>query len=448
MVKHRLHQIPRRSSFVTFAIALSVASVLGGPLGQSAEIGSIARGGRLYDNWILETRDRAPVDVQPNYTDARPTMHSTETSWRCVSCHGWDYLGHAAQGTSPLKQATALAATLSDDNHGYGEKLSKRNIADLAAFIADGRIEVAPYIAPGSTTALGDAARESALFATVCANCHGAAGQRIRSMLPLGTFARLRPREALHKILNGHPAERMPPQRFLPTARLGDMLAFIQTLPAKDLLGSIAKGGRLYDNWQRETDSLPPVMRHPAYPKDAALAASPETNWRCKECHGWDYKGRDGVYATGVHRTGINGIRALAGADPQVVIDLLMDANHLYHGTSWVKASLELQDLMDLANFVTLGQIDMDIFIDRQSRAAKGRTDRHKAAFDLLCVTCHGPTGKALATGRDIGDVARDNPWETLHKIRNGHPGEAMPALLVLDAKMFVDLLAEAQSLP
>ncbi len=448
MVKLRLCPIPRRSSFVTFAIAVSVASVLACPPGQSAEIGSIARGGRLYDNWILETRDRAPVDVQPNFRDARPTMHSAETSWRCVSCHGWDYQGHAAQGTTPLKQATALAVTLSDGTHRYAGRLSKRDIADLAAFIADGRIDTSPYIAPGSTRALGDAARETSLYATVCANCHGGDGQRVTTMLALGTFARLRPREALHKILNGHPAERMPPLRFLPTARLGDMLAFIQTLPTKDLPGSIARGGRLYDNWQKETGSLAPKIRHPAYPKDGAWAENPAANWRCKTCHGWDYKGQAGVYGKGPQRTGIKGIGALGGGDPQVVIKLLMDANHLYHGTPWLKANLDLQDLMDVANFVTQGQIDMDAYIDRRTGAAKGQTGRHKAAFDLLCVTCHGLGGKALATGRDIGDVARDNPWEALHKIRNGHPGEAMPALLVLDAKMFVDLLAEAQRLP
>jgi hypothetical protein len=68
---------------------------------------------------------------------------------------------------------------------------------------------------------------------------------------------------------------------------------------------SIARGGRLYDHWQKETDAWPPISRHPAYPKEASKAAVPAVNWRCKEYHGWDYKGVDGVYGKEPHRTGI-----------------------------------------------------------------------------------------------------------------------------------------------
>ena len=65
-----------------------------------------------------------------------------------------------------------------------------------------------------------------------------------------------------------------------------------------------------------------------------------------------------------------------------------------------------------------------------------------------MCEHCHGKDGKELATGNDIGDVARKNPWEALHKIRNGHPDEAMPALHVLNMILLVDILAYAQTLP
>lgn len=457
MVKLRRNQIIRprqcRILIATFVIALSATYVLNWSPGWSAEEGSIARGGRLFDNWILESRDRPPAKIHPMYKIIGLNMRSVETSWRCVSCHGWDYKGRTDQGVGALGgnkgiDYHSLASIMEDENHRYGEKLSKRDLTDLAAFIARGRVDVSSYIDPDSNTAVGNAKRESALYATVCANCHGADGHRITTMLQLGTFARRYPREALHKILNGHPAERMPPLRFLKVDRLGDMLAYIQTLPAKNLLGSIARGGRLYDDWQKEIDAPPPTSRHPAYPKGATFAAIPVTNWRCKECHGWDYRGRDGVYGKGSHRTGIKGIRALAGGDPQVVVELLMDANHRYHGKQSTRAVLDLQDLMDLANFVTRGQIDMDAYIDRRTGAAKGRADRHRDVFDLLCVTCHGKRGDALSTGNTIGNVARDNPWEALHKIKNGHPGEAMPALLVFDIEMVIDILAYAQYLP
>ena len=240
----------------------------------------------------------------------------------------------------------------------------------------------------------------------------------------------------------------MPPLRFLKIKRLGDLLAYTQTLPAKNLSASIARGGRLYDHWQKETGAGPPMSRHPAYPRQAAQATTPQTNWRCKECHGWDYKGRDGAYAQGPHRTGIKGIRAWAGREPQAIIELLMDENHRYHGTRWFKAPLDLQDLMDLANFVTRGQIDMDAYIDPRTGIAKGDPKRRRDEFNLLCATCHGTDGNALLTGKAIGNVARENPWEALHKIRNGHPNEAMPALQVLDKTLLIDILAYAQTLP
>ena len=58
-----------------------------------------------------------------------------------------------------------------------------------------------------------------------------------------------------------------------------------------------------------------PEQSHPLYPADGEYAAKPKANWRCKECHGWDYKGRDGAYAKGSHYTGIKGIRQWAGGD-------------------------------------------------------------------------------------------------------------------------------------
>ena len=204
---------------------------------------------------------------------------------------------------------------------------------------------------------------------------------------------------------------------------------------------------RLYDNWQKEKQAQAPVSRHPAYPREAEFATYPEVNWRCKECHGWDYKGRDGAYARGRHSTGIKGIQDMAGREPNDVIKILMDANHVYHSNQWVDGPLDFKDLLDLANFVTRGQVDMDAFIDHETGIAKGDPKRRKNEFDILCATCHGKKGDALVTGKNVGEVARNNPWEALHKIRNGHPDEAMPALNIFDMPMIVDILAYAQTL-
>ena len=49
-----------------------------------------------------------------------------------------------------------------------------------------------------------------------------------------------------------------------------------------------------------------------------------------------------------------------------------------------------------------------------------------------------------------VGTLANDNPWETLHKIRFGHPGTPMPRTLELgwSTQDAVDVLGYTQTLP
>ncbi len=78
---------------------------------------------------------------------------------------------------------------------------------------------------------------------------------------------------------------------------------------------AIARGGQLYDKWWAVIEAEPPKETHPAYP--AAGKKKGASTWRCKECHGWDYKGKDGAYAKGSHATGIEVVRGVVGMDPE-----------------------------------------------------------------------------------------------------------------------------------
>ncbi len=71
------------------------------------------------------------------------------------------------------------------------------------------------------------------------------------------------------------------------------------TAGSEESLSSIVRGGRLYDNWYKEIKEPPPTVPHPAYPADKKYAKDSGASWRCKECYGWDYRGRDGAYSTG-----------------------------------------------------------------------------------------------------------------------------------------------------
>ena len=180
-------------------------------------------------------------------------------------------------------------------------------------------------------------------------------------------------------------------------------------------------GGRLYDKWWLDTELPKPTTSHPSYPSIGKKRGA--ATWRCKECHGWDYRGKYGAYGKGSHYTGIKGIRSKAGEDINTIVAILKDRRHRYNKL------LKPGDLKALALFVNRGQVDMRRYISRHSNKVKGDVSNGKTIYFSYCLSCHGPKGQNLNLAHNrifteyVGDVAYDNPWETLHKIRFGHPG-------------------------
>jgi thiosulfate dehydrogenase len=175
---------------------------------------------------------------------------------------------------------------------------------------------------------------------------------------------------------------------------------------------SIARGGLLYDKWYKVIGEKAPGEKHPLYPADGKYASKPGTTWRCKECHGWDYMGKDGAYAKGKHHTGIVGIRGMDGGDPGKVIALLKDKDHAYG-------------------------------MPKGGDKAKGAS-----YYNTVCARCHGldgtePDDMDKSLGKQMG-----NPWEVMHKIMNGHPDEQMPALRAFDRSAVVDIMSHITTLP
>lgn len=223
-----------------------------------------------------------------------------------------------------------------------------------------------------------------------------------------------------------------------------DWLGGIPHAPTEEW--EVSFGGRLYDNWFNALDVDEPKGTHPSYPKTAKKKGT--TTWRCKECHGWDYEGVDGAYAKGSHFTGIKGIHDMIGADPRVIEKILRDKTHGY-----TPAMIPDEALERLALFVTRGQHETDWYIDRVSKQARGDAARGERYFQNICAPCHGFDGRAINFKTDdnpefIGTVGSENPWEVIHKIRNGQPGQPMPVLRVLPLQDLVDILAYAQTLP
>lgn len=211
-------------------------------------------------------------------------------------------------------------------------------------------------------------------------------------------------------------------------------------------LWDIARGGQLYDNWAAALDKEPPEQSHPSYPPVGKRKGG--TTWRCKTCHGWDYMGEDGAYGRGAYYTGIKGIRRMAGRPVEEIVGIFTDDTHRY-----TTEMIPEPAMRKLALFVSKGQIGMDQYIDRSTKRARGDLKRGASFFQTICAICHGFDGAEMISKREtelavfgdrgfLGTIASTNPWETLHKIRNGQPGVGMVALRVLSTQDQVDVLA------
>lgn len=214
---------------------------------------------------------------------------------------------------------------------------------------------------------------------------------------------------------------------------------------------SIARGGQLYDDWGAALDKELPQKTHPSYPSIGKKKGG--VSWRCMECHGWDYMGEDGAYGRGDHYTGVKGIRHMAGKRVEDIEEVLVDKTHQYTDTMIPPGARR-----KLALFVSKGQINMDQYIDRSTKRARGDVRRGALFFHTVCAICHGFDGAEMISKSEnelaafgerglLGTIATTDPYETLHKIRNGQPGVGMVTLRILSVRDQVDVLAYLQTL-
>ncbi|KAF0119445.1 MAG: hypothetical protein FD149_39 [Rhodospirillaceae bacterium] len=447
---------------VRFAAVAGVLMVMSGVPARTGEVpGAVALGGRLYDNWILELRYKPPQVRHPLYPAGGKLTGTPAETWRCTTCHGWDYKGKdgaygktsdrytgiaglwALRGTDPAK----IAAVLNAPAHGYDDIFYDDQINALAAFVSQGQVEMNDSIDPATGQARGDKTTQVEFYMTVCSNCHGANGTETRDIPPVGFLARHSPYETLHKLLVGHPGTKMPAIGVLGQARITDLLAFLQTLPeraddtappVRDVLAAVVRGGRLYDNWILETHATAPKGFHPAYPATQTTGVQAEMTWRCGGCHGWDYRGTEGQARAITPSVIAKSLRA--GLPVEDVLTILGDSNHRYNGI------LNARDQFDLATFINKGLVDLDSFID--GAVAKGDPVRYKHYYEAICAPCHGFDGRKITNAPPLGHMTRQNPWHAVHMVLNGHPDELMPPMRVLEKQIVIDLVAHLQTLP
>lgn len=222
-------------------------------------------------------------------------------------------------------------------------------------------------------------------------------------------------------------------------------------LPSGFILADAVRGGRLYDNWWGVNGAAVPSGDHPLYPA-IGVQTGPVT-FRCKECHGWDYKGVAGRYGSGSHFTGIRGVRGTTKS-PRDIFDLLKaDSAVTTNGHNMDAYGMTDRDLWDVVRMTVESTVDTNDHI--AAGTFLGDDLYGSSLFFTSCLNCHGENGTNLNFGTQqspeyVGTVAASNPWEFLHKVRFGHPGAPMPAfdLLRRPIQDAVDVGAFSATLP
>jgi hypothetical protein len=112
--------IARSVSLLTMSVLALDASIGGGrPVGAQeaqaprqdhGQVAVLSYGERLYDNHWVVLKRLPPSQANPLCPgDAR---NATTTTWRCVSCHGWDYsdrLAHRIEGIDDFRIGEGIA---------------------------------------------------------------------------------------------------------------------------------------------------------------------------------------------------------------------------------------------------------------------------------------------------------------------------------------------------
>jgi thiosulfate dehydrogenase len=211
-------------------------------------------------------------------------------------------------------------------------------------------------------------------------------------------------------------------------------------------------GGLLYDDWMKQLKVEAPAEDQPLWKTQDTNTRSGKDTWRCKECHGWDYKGLEGAYGSGSHLTGFKGVFDSVSMTEDEIILWMDGSENSDHDFS---AYFQETEMTLIVNFLKFGLYDTAAYINADKSVSGGDIANGKVLYDGLCAACHGEDGRTLNFGDEeepefVGTIAFDNPWEFWHKSSFGHPDSQMVSVLKIGWTFqdIADVLTYSQTLP
>jgi mono/diheme cytochrome c family protein len=226
-----------------FLLAVPLPPRPGAAQEPETELGPVfllSLGGKLYDDFWTVLDQFPPSERNPAVPDNADTM--ARETWRCATCHGWDYAGAEVGGVSfpgvidlAGTDAEAIKERILDPAHPFpASEIPDLALDLLAFFIRDGLYVRADFLDENGL-AKGNLEFGRDIYEGACMNCHQLDGRRFLrgergDRSSLGWVVRNRPEQALHKIINGVPAAEMLSLRFLTIEAIADLVAYLQVL--------------------------------------------------------------------------------------------------------------------------------------------------------------------------------------------------------------------------
>ncbi len=434
--------------------------------------GDLIRGGKLYDAWWTEIRKDAPKDIQPIFKTQTTNKTTGASTWRCAECHGWDYKGvdgvfasgsHmtgfkgilGAKDKDP-NQILAILKGKSNPDHDFSKVMAEQDLVDLALFVSKGTMDVAEVLNKDGSPK-GTAADGKEKFDKECSSCHGPKGNAINFKTPdsveyLAHPSNSNPWQFLHRMRFGVTEWPMPAaiDNIFSNQDLANVLAYARSLPKSGALAS--GGGQLFDKWYTVLGITSLSGDMPLWKTQSTNARKGLTTWTCRECHGLDYMGVNGMYATGDHKTGFPGLLAAASKSEADLTAALTGKKNPDHDFS---KQLNEGQISALVHWIKQEMFDMTGLATPDSLTVLGDKTHGKTVYEQTCVHCHGKDGKLLnfktpESPEYVGTVAAAQPQTCLHRVSFGVPGFPMSAGidLGLSKQDIADACAYSQTLP
>lgn len=210
---------------------------------------------------------------------------------------------------------------------------------------------------------------------------------------------------------------------------------------------AIIRGAHLYDNWMLNLGVDPPEEAHPLWESQENDVRPAAETWLCQTCHSWDYNGSDGAFRSAY--PSLLGVVDLTTETVLAWLDGTINPDHDY------SEILDSGARTDLAAFLKSGFLNVHAIADYETKLAFGDAESGGEIYNRICSGCHAVDGSLLNFGNAsqpifIADLALENPWSFIHRVRFGLPNNNSHYFSKNDNHLeYVgNLLAYAQSLP